>query len=364
MSTNTLNNYVYVWLRDDGFPPSPYYIGRGINQRDQQHHRGIGKPRKKEVHRIIRVYENLTFEESSRLEINLISLYGRIDLGTGLLHNRTDGGEGNNNSIKTKWINNGIENLRIGPKDSIPFGWTEGRHSPWVSNCFYINDGTENRKLPLGNTIPKGWVEGRLSSNTKGMFLINNNIEEKYIVEGQAIPEGYTKGRLWRHSAEARESIREGNSKFCWITDGINNKRQLKTDCIPIGWRSGRYVPPDQMPKRTPEIIAKSIETRKQNAKLIPKEVYQKGWETRRKNDNHKVSEESRKKISEANRGRVKSVEERQKISERNKLRVGDKHPMYGKKRPEEWKKAQSIRIKQWHADRKKLTQNTLYDIE
>jgi hypothetical protein len=285
MTTNTLNNnYVYVWLRNDGFPPSPYYIGRGINQRDQQYHRGLGKPRKRETHRIIRVYENLTFEESCRLEIHLISLYGRIDLGTGLLHNRTDGGEGNTNSIKRKWINNGTENLRIGPNDSIPLGWMEGRHSPWVKDCFYINDGTENRKLPIGTPIPKGWLKGRLSSGNKGMFLINNGIIEKHIYNEQNIPEGYTKGRLWRHSTEAREKVREGNSKWCWITDGLNNKRQLKTDCIPIGWRSGRYVPPEQRHKHTPESIAKALETRKRNAKPISKEVYQKGWETRRRN--------------------------------------------------------------------------------
>jgi hypothetical protein len=160
----------------------------------------------------------------------------------------------------------------------------EGRHSPWTKDCFFINDGTENRKLTIGTPIPKGWLKGRLSSGNKGMFLINNGIIEKHIYNEQNIPEGYTKGRLWRHSTEAREKVREGNSKWCWITDGLNNKRQLKTDCIPIGWRSGRYVPPEQRHKHTPESIAKALETRKRNAKPISKEVYQKGWETRRRN--------------------------------------------------------------------------------
>ena len=47
--------------------------------------------------------DNLTWENAQEAEIQLIKLYGRRDLGLGILVNMTDGGEGNNNfSQETK----------------------------------------------------------------------------------------------------------------------------------------------------------------------------------------------------------------------------------------------------------------------
>jgi hypothetical protein len=43
------------------------------------------------------IYENLTWEEACDVEKNLIKLYGRKDLGTGILVNMTDGGDGLSN---------------------------------------------------------------------------------------------------------------------------------------------------------------------------------------------------------------------------------------------------------------------------
>lgn len=46
--------------------------------------------------------EDITWEEACKLEIELISKYGRIDLGTGSLANLTNGGEGTINRIQPK----------------------------------------------------------------------------------------------------------------------------------------------------------------------------------------------------------------------------------------------------------------------
>jgi hypothetical protein len=83
--------YVYQYLREDG---SPYYIGKGKNNRAWLRNKKerIRKPPNND--RIIIVKDNLTEHEAHILEIELIAQYGRKDLGTGILHNLTDGGEG------------------------------------------------------------------------------------------------------------------------------------------------------------------------------------------------------------------------------------------------------------------------------
>ena len=51
---------------------------------------------------IIKIEENLSFEQANNLEIKYISLLGRIDKGTGILTNHTDGGQGTKNKILSK----------------------------------------------------------------------------------------------------------------------------------------------------------------------------------------------------------------------------------------------------------------------
>ena len=44
------------------------------------------------------VQDNISFQRAKEIEIDLISKYGRIDMGTGILVNMTDGGDGRLNS--------------------------------------------------------------------------------------------------------------------------------------------------------------------------------------------------------------------------------------------------------------------------
>ena len=82
--------YTYAYLREDG---TPYYIGKGSRYRI---YRNGGRPcqRPKDKSKIIYLKQNLTEEEAFRHEIYMISVFGRIDLGTGILYNKTNGGEG------------------------------------------------------------------------------------------------------------------------------------------------------------------------------------------------------------------------------------------------------------------------------
>ena len=80
--------YTYAYLREDG---TPYYIGKGKGRRINFPYQRRAKIPPKE--RRIFLKKNLTEEEAIKHEIYMIDIFGRKDLGTGILRNLTHGGE-------------------------------------------------------------------------------------------------------------------------------------------------------------------------------------------------------------------------------------------------------------------------------
>ena len=81
--------YAYIWLRQDG---TPYYVGKGKGDRafEQTGHR-VRRPQDSDS---IIVQEYETEDDAFEAERFFIAYFGRLDLGTGVLTNLTDGGEG------------------------------------------------------------------------------------------------------------------------------------------------------------------------------------------------------------------------------------------------------------------------------
>jgi NUMOD3 motif len=230
--------YTYAYLRED---KTPYYIGKGKGNRLYKKGSRVFAP-PKDKSRIIYLKQNLTEEEAFKHEIYMIDVFGRKDLGTGILYNRTGGGDGVSGVIRSEETRRKISVANKGENHPM-YNKTHSEESKRKISVAKKGENNHNygkifseetrRKMSESSKNPSEETRKKLSDTNRGE---NNPNYGKTASEE-------TKKRMSDAHKNPPEEIRikmsEASKGTKWWNDGCGNRKRM-IECPGNGWRLGR----------------------------------------------------------------------------------------------------------------------------
>ena len=177
-----------VYVHKKKIDGEPFYVGIGKQNKrafDVYHRSKFWKLITSKYEYVVEIlHENISWQEACKIEKELISLYGRRDLKTGILVNQTIGGDGNKEysvkkevKDKLKKLNSGLGNPFYGKKHSketiekLKISHI-GKPSP-RKDMISITDGQVYKfvkKQYVEKYLLLGWiVKGKSNSKIKGI---------------------------------------------------------------------------------------------------------------------------------------------------------------------------------------------------
>ena len=180
---NSSRFYTYAYLREDR---TPYYIGKGqTNRIYQKSGKPCGVPKDKS--RIIFLKQNITEEEAIKHEIYMIAVFGRKDLGTGILRNKTDGGDGASGYKHTGEVIKFLSERMKGNKQSKGYKHSlEAREKISKANTGRIYPEERNKKISLskiGHSVSEKTKQKLREHNVKYLYEITSPEGEIYTTD-------------------------------------------------------------------------------------------------------------------------------------------------------------------------------------
>jgi hypothetical protein len=224
--------YTYAYLREDR---TPYYIGKGENDRIYKKKKSEIKP-PKDKSRIIFLKQNLTEEEAFRHEIYMIAVFGRKDLGTGILRNRTNGGEGSSGAIHTPETKAKMSAAMKGENNPMY------NKTPSPETRAKMSDAQKGENSPNYGKTHSQETRVKMSAAMKGEN--NPNYGKTHSEETRRKMSAAMKGENnpnygKTHSEETRRKQSEANKGKKWWNDGCGNCKMM-IECPGNGWILGR----------------------------------------------------------------------------------------------------------------------------